>query len=176
MDSSRRLLVALSALYLAFAVLIVASAPGLPDRVATHFGLNGAPDGWMSRPGFLGFSLAFPLGLSFVIAGSLYLTRFLPESSINLPNKEYWLAPERRAETFDRLFALGLELACLTMLLMIGVHALLIRANLSPPPQISPLAAISLVAAYLIGVLAIVWRACWRAWRIVPPTVARDDG
>jgi hypothetical protein len=36
----------------------------LPPRVATHFGLGGQADGWMSRKGYAWFSILFPLALS----------------------------------------------------------------------------------------------------------------
>jgi hypothetical protein len=36
----------------------------LPARVATHFGLGGQPDGWMSRKGFALFSIFFPLAMA----------------------------------------------------------------------------------------------------------------
>jgi hypothetical protein len=36
----------------------------LPPRVATHFGLRGQADGWMSRKGYAWFSILFPLALS----------------------------------------------------------------------------------------------------------------
>jgi len=41
----------------------------LPARVATHFGLGGQVDGWMSRKGFALFGILFPLGLAaFLVA------------------------------------------------------------------------------------------------------------
>ena len=36
----------------------------LPPRVATHFGLRGQADGWMSRKGYAWFSILFPLAMS----------------------------------------------------------------------------------------------------------------
>ena len=45
----------------------------MPARVATHFGLNQQPNGWMSREGSLTFSLA--LAALFAVIGSLVLSR-----------------------------------------------------------------------------------------------------
>lgn len=39
----------------------------LPPRVATHFGIGGQANGWMSRKGFAWFSILFPLALSVFI-------------------------------------------------------------------------------------------------------------
>src|SRR2546427_7634657 len=45
-------------------------------------------------------------------SGLGYVVRFLPVNSINIPNRNYWLAPERRVVTFDFLFRHLLWLAC----------------------------------------------------------------
>jgi len=45
----------------------------MPARLATHFGLNGQPSGWMSRAGSLTFSLG--LAALFAVIGSLVLAR-----------------------------------------------------------------------------------------------------
>jgi hypothetical protein len=47
-----------------------------------------------------------------------------PASLINLPNKSYWLAPERREETMDRLASSFEVFACATVLLLIVVFEL----------------------------------------------------
>jgi uncharacterized membrane protein len=75
----------------------------LPERVATHFGVDGAPNGWMSRDDATTFYLAVVIGLNllfFLISVSLGA---LPSSMVNIPNREYWLAPERRDETVRRM-------------------------------------------------------------------------
>jgi uncharacterized membrane protein len=38
--------------------------PHLPDRVASHFGAGGVPDGWMSKAAFAAFSLVFPIAIA----------------------------------------------------------------------------------------------------------------
>lgn len=71
----------------------------LPDRVASHFDGSGAADDWSSRASFL--TIQALVGV-FVLAGLPLLgalTTKLPPSMVNLPNKDYWLAPERRAAT-----------------------------------------------------------------------------
>ncbi|HEY3818034.1 MAG TPA: DUF1648 domain-containing protein [Polyangiaceae bacterium] len=75
----------------------------LPERVATHFGADGVPNGWMSRDDATTTYLALVIGLNllfFLIALSLGA---LPSSMVNIPNRDYWLAPERRDDTVRKM-------------------------------------------------------------------------
>lgn len=113
------------------------TADRLPERVASHFGPMGHADGWMSRTAYLGTFVGFVCGLSIFLPTVFYCVRFLPASGINLPNRDYWLAPERRAETYRILFQVGIWLACFQVLLMLGLHLLVVEANASQPPRMS---------------------------------------
>ena len=50
----------------------------LPGRIATHFGLNGQPDGFMSRRGFVLFSILFPVALAGFLLYTGSLTKAVP--------------------------------------------------------------------------------------------------
>jgi serine/threonine-protein kinase len=120
--------------------------PRLPERVATHFGGAGAPNGWMSRAGLQTFDLVFtPLIVMVVVAVGL-LTSVLPPSFINVPHRDHWFAPERRRDSHARLFAHMVWLACLIAALLIGVNHLTFQANLGPGPA-------HLSGAGLVGLL-----------------------
>jgi uncharacterized membrane protein len=89
----------------------------LPARIATHFDAQGVANGWMAPGDFFAFYagiLAFMLVVVVVLAPAS-IGR-LPASMINLPNREYWLAPERVGETRRKLgnlmagFGLGVGL------------------------------------------------------------------
>jgi uncharacterized membrane protein len=81
-------------LWTLFAAYVWTSAPQLPERVATHFGAGGEPNGWMSRAGHVRFTLLFGLIVpAFVIAIFATMPRF-GDRWMNIPNKDYWLAPE----------------------------------------------------------------------------------
>src|SRR5580692_11121933 len=72
----------------------------LPERLASHFGASGLPNGWMTKPQFfIAYALVFlpALFVEFLVGRSVAKK---PADKLRLPNKEYWLAPERRAETF----------------------------------------------------------------------------
>ena len=101
--------------YACFLRLWAWSGSHLPESVATHF--NGAvrPDGWMSRSDHQSFMLKFGLLFPLFVVVLCFATRFVPANLINVPHREYWLAPERRKETFDYLFRHSLWFACLAM-------------------------------------------------------------
>lgn len=73
--------------------------PLLPDVVPSHFDGNGNADGSMSRPAYV--ALIGALQLLFLVGLPLLGMSIgkLPNSMINIPNKEHWLAPERRDQT-----------------------------------------------------------------------------
>jgi len=109
--------------------------PKLPQKLATHFGAGGAANGWMDKGGFL----VFYLGLcAFMVAIFLLMPRFValfPDSMINLPNKDYWLAPERRARTMGMMGENMAWLGVLILALFIGMGYLTFQADLMPQPR-----------------------------------------
>lgn len=70
--------------------------PQLPEKMATHFDAAGNPNGWMDKLSATLLSTGLLIVLpSFFIGTAQAISRF-PNSLINLPYREYWLAPERR--------------------------------------------------------------------------------
>jgi hypothetical protein len=140
------------------------AAQALPPQVASHFNAAGQPDDWMTRSAHLTLmtliGLALPLGMLAIFWG----VRYLPASIINLPHREYWLAPPRRSGAMETVFLFGLWFAVLQSLLFLGVHVLVIQANLAQPVQLSSLAWLLLVA-FLLAV--VVWLSLlWRRFRL----------
>ena|SRR5579871_3186866 len=120
----------------------------LPDRMASHFGASGMPNGWMPKNAFLLIYLAVlfaAFSVEFLVPRSLAKKS---DRSINLPNKAYWLAPERRAETFaffDKFFA---WYGCAFLLLEVCVLELAIQANFQTPPALPTGPIITLLVAF----------------------------
>jgi len=102
----------------------------LPERVATHFDGAGNPNGWMTRDGLFAFwsGLIGFLLVSFV--ATFAVTSRVPDRWINLPHKDYWLAPERRQESLDSVATFGLVVGCACMAFMAVTIRLLLRANI----------------------------------------------
>jgi uncharacterized membrane protein len=133
---SRRLLplgIAL-ALVAQLVLRLICSFAALPPRMATHFDLAGKPNGFQTRIAFAYSSVLVCLFIFALFTALPYLLTRAPDRLINLPNKDYWLAPERRAETLARLGTLLDWLGSATLGLLAGVFELIIRANLAQKP------------------------------------------
>jgi len=116
---------------------VLSTTASLPDRVASHFGAEGLANGYMTRKGYrwfmLFFTVGFPLLIVLAIAG---LPRLIPQYT-NIPNRDYWLAPERRAQAFDFLTTHALWFGCLLVLFICSVHWRVVQANDQQPPQLA---------------------------------------
>lgn len=122
-----------------FFLLVSASAlhawyyyPRLPEVVASHFGREGTPNGWQTKPDFLDFHVGAIVLATILSFGVPRLIGALPVQLINLPNREYWLAPERRAETLEFFEAYFTWFGCTILTVLLVAVSLAIRANLDP--------------------------------------------
>jgi TRAP-type C4-dicarboxylate transport system permease small subunit len=147
-------LVSLICLTVFAVVFIIYTTRYLPDSVATHFAADNQANGWMSRNGYLLFVLAFLIGISAFVSFAVgTLPRKLPHWT-NVPNRDYWLAPARREESLRYLSAHGKRLGCLIVMMMLGMHYVILKANSVQPPALP----ISSFSAILLGfALALIW-------------------
>jgi len=95
--------------------------PQLPEVVASHFGASGKPDAWSSRNVFVAIYVIAVLMNGLIFLGIAYGMRSIPESMLNLPNKDFWLAGERRGETYRFFFHYFLWFGTATNLLLLDV-------------------------------------------------------
>lgn len=103
----------------------------LPSVVASHFDGTGNPNGWMSKGGFVIFEIFL---LIFVVGQFMLIPRMIekmPDSLINLPKKEYWLAPERRSTTIGVIGIYFEWFAAALLLVFIAVNQLVFHANMN---------------------------------------------
>lgn len=110
--------------------------PLLPEKIATHFGASFKPDGYSDKAVF---EILFKLLELFLIAmfiGVNYFMKHAKDNLINLPNKEYWLAPERREKSLYILKANMSFFGALTIAYMVFNQVLIYIANLSEPVQL----------------------------------------
>ena len=141
--------------------------PHLPDRVATHFDLSGQVDGWSSAQSFMVFFVVLETFLAILFLVSVELTLRISSQWFNLPHKDYWLAPERSAETRANL-ARDLAFIGLStqLLIFFAVHQCYV---VSTGIEASAPAGWQALGLYLVVVLGWVAILCWRYRRI--PTV-----
>jgi hypothetical protein len=137
------------------AAYIVTTTPSLPDRVASHFGANNLANGYMTREGYRTFILAFAIGVPlFVVAMVGLLPRAFP-GAVNIRDRDYWFAPERRESTLGYLLGWACSLGMLLTLFIAAIHAAVLVANAYEPPRLPALLFWIELAAFAIGML--VW-------------------
>jgi serine/threonine-protein kinase len=116
------------------AAFVVLSSGSLPPKVASHFVVGGAANAYMPRGAYVELMLEVVVGAPALLIAVSTLVRFVPTRFLNLPNRAYWLAPERRAETLAFLQYHGAFLGLLLAAFLCFVHWLVVRANAQHPP------------------------------------------
>lgn len=131
--------------------------PMLPERVASHFGPSGMPNGWMTKEQFY---IIYALVLIPALVVEFFVVKRISRKSdarINLPNKEYWLAPERREETFTYFRKFFAWYGCALLALLVSVMGLTLRANLDAEPRLPTAPTITAIVLFVLyNVAAIV--------------------
>ncbi len=142
-----------------FWLLVVAAAlhmiyyyPLLPDRVASHFNGSGRPDGWTSKTTFFLIYAGVVILMAIIQITTRLTLAKTPSSLINLPNKDYWLAPERRAQSMGLLMKYMTGLWSATLFFLMSTIHFAIRVNLGRSRDLGDW--FFFLAAYVIFTLA----------------------
>jgi uncharacterized membrane protein len=108
-------------------------AATMPPVVATHVGTSGMPNGWQTQSQFFTLELVL-LGVCLLLGfGIPRLVGALPLSLVNVPNKEYWLAPERRDATLAYFKTQFAWFGCAVLAFLLAVNHLVFKANQTHP-------------------------------------------
>lgn len=141
-------------LYLGYGAVLIASTAWLPERVASHFGSEGRANGWMSRSSYQLLTGAVPALFALIFAVVTRLIQAFP-TLLNLPNRDYWMAPGRRVKAVAVIGHYLAWLLCLQTVFFGGLHGLTIVANREQPARLSMDGLLVLVMAFFVGL--IVW-------------------
>lgn len=127
--------------------------PNLPVEMASHFDASGSPNGYLSKDGFFIFEgvILLLIILEFTLLPCMIAK--MPERLINMPNKDYWFAAERRAGTLEIIRRYFEFFSASLLALFIGINHLVFRANINKESLSST--SWLIIAAFLIFV--IVW-------------------
>src|SRR5580658_3464151 len=139
-----------------FAIILVALAQGaynfslLPDRLASHFSASGVPNGWMTKPAFFIVYVAMVLIAAVVeFLVPLSITK-CANPRLNMPNKDYWLAPGRRVETIAYIARSLAWYGCAILLLEVLTMGIAIQANFSSPPRLPAAPMMALLISFAL--------------------------
>ena len=137
------------------AAFIFSSVGTLPDFVVSHFRISGEPNGFMSHDAYVGFMLFTAIGIPALVVGTIPVLLRLAPGSINIPNRDYWLAPAQRQATTRYLNGHMPWVGSLVSLFMGYVHWLIMQANSVQPPRLPGNQIFPGLGLFLAGV--IVW-------------------
>lgn len=129
--------------------------PQMPQRMAAHFDAGGGVNGWQSRDGFF---LLMVLVISSSALISFLAPRQIasqPNNRIKLPNRDYWLAPERREQTMNFIAAMMGWFGCGVLVVLIAGTYLAMRANLAADGRFNSRAMLMVLGIFLASLL--VW-------------------
>ena len=147
-----------AALLLAVVTQALVYYPQLPERMASHFGGAGQPNGWSSKASFFGLqTFVVVVAVACFACLPAWIQR-LPARLINLPNKEYWLAPERRVQTMASVGAALTWFGCVVLAFILALTWLVIRFNLGRDPVLPGAGVGVLLGGFVVCVVLLIVR------------------
>jgi uncharacterized membrane protein len=105
--------------------------PNLPETVASHFNGFGEPDRFASKQSFVLLEGVILMLIVFEFTLLPLLIEKMPDFLLNLPNKDFWLAKERRGETFLTIRRSFEWFSIMLLGLFIAVNQLVFIANIN---------------------------------------------
>ena len=125
------------ALALLFAILYFSNTvSSLPPMVASHFDGAGFPTSFMTRAFYTKFLFAIGVGFPIAMVALLSVV-YSKAGDMKMPNREYWLAPERIAQTRALLVSHAVWFGCLMVAMVCYMHWLIMGAHRSVPLRLS---------------------------------------
>jgi uncharacterized membrane protein len=145
-------------LFLACLLMMAYYYPQMPRRMASHFAADGRANGWQSREAF--FVLMLLVASTSAIVAFLAPRQIAARANarINLPNSEYWLAPERREQTMRFISAAMAWFGCGILFVLISGTFLALQANLALDHRFNSDAMLSVLGGFLLGLLGLLVR------------------
>ena len=155
-------------LFLAGLLMMAYYYPQMPARMASHFAADGRVNGWQSREAF--FLIMLLVTATSALVGFVAPLQIAAKANnrINLPHRDYWLAPERRAETMRFISATMAWFGCGVLFVLICGAFLALQANLGPDHRFNSQAMLFVLGGFLAGLLGLLVRLV-RHFRGVPP-------
>ena len=129
--------------------------PQMPQRMASHFAADGRVNGWQSRESFFVLMLLVTSTSALVSFIAPRQIAAKPNHRINLPHRDYWLAPERRAETMRFISATMAWFGCGILFVLISGTFFALQANLVPDHRFNSAAMLVVLGSFLAGLFAL---------------------
>jgi len=116
-------------------IFIMRTTGELPVILASHFDAGGRATAFMRRADYLHLILGLGIGAPLALV-ALLTAVYSRASDMKLPNRDYWLAPERIGRTRDFLVVHGIWFGSLLISMVCYVHWLELQANRQQPAHL----------------------------------------
>jgi uncharacterized membrane protein len=156
-------------LALALLILVVGTLGRLPPVVASHFDGAGAPNGWAGRTGYAALVIVIGIPLPLIVIALVHAGSRRGPSGLNIPSRDYWMAPAHRAEAVELVRSYTWWLGVVLTATAAAVHLAVLHANALTPPHLSAGLIVPLLAV-LVAVL-VAWAVGW--YRVLRPRPGR---
>jgi len=143
--------VAFLLLLVVLAAFVWRTSQALPPIVASHFSASGAANGFMPRGIYTVLVIALVIGAPLLLALVPAAAAGKGARSLNIPNRDYWLAPERRDATIAFIRLHGWWFAAAVAFFLTYVHWLVVRANALRPPVLSTAGMVSGLVVFFLA-------------------------
>jgi hypothetical protein len=140
------------------AVFVLITGNRLPPLVASNFGADGAANAFMSRAMYLTFMLVGTVAIPVLIVFPQRMARTIPPRFINVPNRDYWVAPERIDATLGYLRDHAVWFVVLFVAFLGFVHWEVVQANLRHPAILAVRPFATGLILYVAGMLLWIYR------------------
>ena len=130
--------------------------PQMPQRMAAHFAADGSPNGWQPREAFFLFMILVSASSAIVAFFAPWQIASKANARISLPNRDYWLAPERREATMQYIAATMGWFGCGLLFVLISGTYLALRANLAADHRFNSEAMLVVLGASLCSLMFLI--------------------
>lgn len=129
-----------------------------PAVMASHFNMVGFPDRFVSKTAFFAFQIEIEVITIAIAVASRILLVIMPVEFINMPNRNYWLSPDRKTATVERLGAFIDGLFSVILLVTLMGFELAVSANLHTPIVFNAsLMGVALIGMMVFAILSLIW-------------------
>ena len=127
------------------------TSQALPAVVASHFAASGAANGYMPRGIYTVLVMVLVVGAPLLLALVPGVAAGKGSGRLNIPDREHWLAPERRDATLAYIRVQGRWFAAAVALFLAYVHWLVVQANALRPPMLSTAGIVSGLVVFFLA-------------------------
>lgn len=129
-----------------------------PAVMASHFNFAGLPDRFVPKAAFFSLQIEIEVITIALAIVSPILLVILPVEFINMPNRNYWLSPERRTVTVERLASFIESLFSVILLATLAGFELAVSANLRTPIFFDArLMGLAIAGMVFFAVIMLIW-------------------